>query len=130
MEGVHRAGGIFRILGDLQRVGLINSDVHTVHASTMGAAIDLWDISRNEDEAIETFFRAAPGNVRTTEAFSQAKRWKTVDVDDENGCIRSVVNAYIQDGGLAVLRGNIALDGCIVNIAGVDESIFIFTGNV
>ncbi|MEA1990042.1 MAG: dihydroxy-acid dehydratase [Pseudomonadota bacterium] len=128
MEDVHRAGGIFRILGELQRGGLINSDVHTVHASTMGAAIDLWDISRNEDEAIETFFRAAPGNVRTTEAFSQAKRWKTVDVDDENGCIRSVEHAYTQDGGLAVLRGNIALDGCIVKTAGVDESIFKFTG--
>jgi len=128
MEDVHRAGGIMRILGELERGGLINTDVHTVHASSMGAAIDLWDISRNDDEAIETFFRAAPGNVRTTEAFSQDKRWKTVDADDENGCIRSVEHAYTQDGGLAVLKGNIALDGCIVKTAGVDESIFKFTG--
>ena len=128
MEDVHRAGGIMRILGELERGGLINTDVHTVHASTMGAAIDLWDISRNEDEAIETFFRAAPGNIRTTEAFSQSKRWKTVDTDPENGCIRSMEHAYTQDGGLAVLHGNIALDGCIVKTAGVDESIFKFSG--
>jgi dihydroxy-acid dehydratase len=94
----------------------------------MGAAIDLWDISRNEDEAIRTFFRAAPGNVRTTEAFSQSKRWKDVDIDAENGCIRSLESAYTQDGGLAVLKGNIAQDGCIVKTAGVDESIFKFTG--
>jgi len=123
MEDVHRAGGIMRILGELERGGLIHNDVHTVHASTMGAAIDLWDISRNEDEAIRTFFRAAPGNVRTTEAFSQSKRWKTVDIDAENGCIRSMEHAYTQDGGLAVLKGNIAQDGCIVKTAGVDESM-------
>lgn len=128
MEDVHRAGGIMRILGELDRGGLINRDVHTVHASTMGAALDLWDISRTEDEAVHTFFRAAPGNVRTTEAFSQSKRWKDVDVDDEAGCVRSVEHAYTQDGGLAVLKGNIALDGCIVKTAGVDESIFKFTG--
>ncbi|WP_321326696.1 dihydroxy-acid dehydratase [Thiomicrorhabdus sp.] len=128
MEDVHRAGGIMRILGELERGGLINTDVHTVHASSMGAAIDLWDISRTEDEAIETFFRAAPGNVRTTEAFSQSKRWKTVDTDSENGCIRSMEHAYTQDGGLAVLKGNIAIDGCIVKTAGVDESIFKFSG--
>ena len=123
MEDVHRAGGIFRILGELQRGGLINSETHTVHSSTMGAAIDLWDISRNDDEAIETFFRAAPGNVRTTEAFSQSKRWKEVDVDSENGCIRSMEHAYTQDGGLAVLKGNIAQDGCIVKTAGIDEGM-------
>jgi dihydroxy-acid dehydratase len=128
MEDVHRAGGIMRILGELERGGLINTEVHTVHASTMGAAIDLWDISRNDDASIETFFKAAPGNVRTTQAFSQSKRWKTVDIDAENGCIRSIENAYTQDGGLAVLHGNIAMDGCIVKTAGVDESIFKFTG--
>lgn len=128
MEDVHRAGGIMRILGELERGGLINTDVHTVHASTMGAAIDLWDISRTEDEQVHTFFRAAPGNIRTTEAFSQSKRWKDVDVDDENGCIRSMEHAYTLDGGLAVLKGNIAMDGCIVKTAGVDESIFKFTG--
>ena len=128
MEDVHRAGGIMRILGELERGGLINTEVHTVHASTMGAAIDLWDISRNDDASIETFFKAAPGNVRTTQAFSQSKRWKTVDIDAENGCIRSIEHAYTQDGGLAVLHGNIAMDGCIVKTAGVDESIFKFTG--
>ena len=123
MEDVHRAGGIMRILGELERGSLINTNVHTVHASTMGAAIQLWDISRNKDEALTTFFRAAPGNVRTTQAFSQSKRWKTVDVDAEHGCIRSLEHAYTQDGGLAVLRGNIAQDGCIVKTAGVDESM-------
>lgn len=129
MEDVHRAGGIMRILGELERAGLINTETHTVHASTIGAAIDLWDISRSDDEAIKTFFKAAPGNVRTIEAFSQSKRWKDVDIDDEFGCIRSVEHAYTQDGGLAVLYGNIALDGCIVKTAGVDESILKFTGN-
>lgn len=128
MEDVHRAGGIMRILGELDRGGLINRDVSTVHASTMGAALELWDITRTDDEAVQTFFRAAPGNVRTTEAFSQDKRWKTLDDDDENGCIRSVEHAYTVEGGLAVLYGNIALDGCIVKTAGVDEEIFKFTG--
>ncbi len=128
MEDVHRAGGIMRILGELERGGLLNTEVHTVHASTMAAAIDLWDISRTDDKAVETFFKAAPGNVRTTEAFSQDKRWKTLDEDDENGCIRSIEHAYTKEGGLAVLYGNIALDGCIVKTAGVDESIFKFAG--
>lgn len=128
MEDVHRAGGIMRILGELDRAELLNRDVKTVHASTMAAAIDLWDISRTDDEAVKTFYRAAPGNVRTTEAFSQNKRWKTLDDDDENGCIRSVEHAYTKEGGLAVLYGNIALDGCIVKTAGVDEEIFKFSG--
>ncbi len=128
MEDVHRAGGIMRILGELDRGGLIKRDVPTVHASTMGAALDLWDIRRTDDEAIDTFFRAAPGNVRTTEAFSQSKRWKTVDDDPVDGCVRDMEHAYTKEGGLAVLYGNIALDGCIVKTAGVDESIFKFTG--
>ena len=128
MEDVHRAGGIMRILGELDRGGLIKRDVPTVHASTMGAALDLWDIRRTDDEAIDTFFRAAPGNVRTTEAFSQSKRWKTVDDDPVDGCVRDIEHAYTKEGGLAVLYGNIALDGCIVKTAGVDESIFKFTG--
>ncbi len=128
MEDVHRAGGIMRLLGELERGGLINTATHTVHASTMGAAIELWDIRRNDDEAIHEFFRAAPGNVRTIEAFSQSKRWGSVDIDHENGCIRSVEHAYTQDGGLAILFGNLALDGCIVKTAGVDESIFKFSG--
>jgi dihydroxy-acid dehydratase len=128
MEDVHRAGGIMRILGELDRGGLIKRDVPTVHSSTMGAALDLWDIRRTDDEAINTFFRAAPGNVRTTEAFSQSKRWKTVDVDPINGCVHDIEHAYTKEGGLAVLYGNIALDGCVVKTAGVDESIFKFTG--
>ena len=128
MEDVHRAGGIMRILGELDRGGLINRNTYTVHASTMGAALDLWDIRRTDDPAVHKFFRAAPGNVRTTEAFSQEKRWKDVDVDEKNGCIRSLEHAFTQDGGLAVLKGNIAQDGCIVKTAGVDESIFKFTG--
>ena len=128
MEDVHRAGGIMRILGELDRADLIHRDVSTVHASSMGAALDLWDISRTDDEAVHTFFRAAPGNVRTTQAFSQEKRWKSVDNDEKSGCIRSVEHAYTQEGGLAVLYGNIAQDGCIVKTAGVDEEIFKFTG--
>lgn len=128
MEDVHRAGGIMRILGELDRGGLINRDVHTVHASTMGAALDLWDLRRTDDEAITTFFKAAPGNVRTTEAFSQNKRWKDVDIDPFEGCVRDLEHAYTKEGGLAVLYGNIAQDGCIVKTAGVDESIFKFSG--
>ncbi|MDG6774056.1 dihydroxy-acid dehydratase [Thiomicrorhabdus sp. ZW0627] len=128
MEDVHRAGGIMRILGELERGGLLHTDVSTVHASTMGAALELWDIRRTEDPAVEKFFKAAPGNVRTTVAFSQDKRWKTLDKDEKSGCIRSVENAYTKDGGLAVLYGNIALDGCVVKTAGVDEEIFKFTG--
>lgn len=128
MEDVHRAGGIMRILGELERGGLINTEVGTVHQPTMGAAIEVWDIARTDDDYVETFYKAAPGNVRTVEAFSQNKRWKSVDADDENGCIRSIEHAYTQDGGLAVLHGNIALDGCIVKTAGVDESIFKFSG--
>lgn len=128
IEDVHRAGGIMRILGELARADLIDLDAPTVHASTLGAAIELWDITRTDDEAVHTFFRAAPGGVRTTQAFSQDKRWKSLDMDPENGCIRSVEYAYTQDGGLAVLYGNIARDGCIVKTAGVDEESFKFTG--
>lgn len=123
MEDVHRAGGIMRILGELDRGGLINRDVPTVHASSIGAAMDLWDIRRTDDEAVHKFFRAAPGGVRTTEAFSQDKRWKTTDTDPVEGCVRDIEHAYTRDGGLAVLYGNIALDGCIVKTAGIDESM-------
>ncbi|BBP46507.1 dihydroxy-acid dehydratase [Thiosulfatimonas sediminis] len=128
MEDVHRAGGIMRILGELDRGGLINRDVPTVHASSMGAAIELWDVRRTDNEAVHKFFRAAPGGVRTTVAFSQDKRWKTVDVDPVAGCVRDLEHAYTVEGGLAVLYGNIALDGCIVKTAGVDEEIFKFSG--
>lgn len=128
MEDVHRAGGIMRLLGELNRGGLIHENVGTVHSKTLKEALDKWDITVTEDEDIKTFFRAAPGNVRTTEAFSQSKRWKTLDDDAENGCIRSVEHAFTVEGGLAVLYGNIALDGCIVKTAGVEEELFTFTG--
>ncbi len=128
MEDVHRAGGIFAILGQLDRAGLINRKEPTVHAQTMGDAIDKWDISRTNSESVRQFFMAAPGGVRTTVAFSQSNRWAELDTDRTNGAIRSPENPFSKDGGLAVLKGNIALDGCIVKTAGVDESILKFTG--
>ncbi|MBO9590736.1 dihydroxy-acid dehydratase [Devosia sp.] len=128
MEDVHRAGGIFAILGQLDRGGLINRKEPTVHAATMGDAIDKWDISRTNSESVRNFYMAAPGGVRTTEAFSQSNRWAELDTDRTNGAIRSPEHPFSKDGGLAVLKGNIALDGCIVKTAGVDESILKFTG--
>ncbi|WP_020393559.1 dihydroxy-acid dehydratase [Thiolinea disciformis] len=128
MEDVHRAGGVMGILGELDRAGLIHRDCGTVHSSTMGAALDKWDIMRSKDPAVHTFFSAAPGNVPTQEAFSQNKRWEELDTNREGGCIRDKAHAYSQDGGLAVLFGNIALDGCVVKTAGVDESILKFSG--
>ena len=128
MEDVHRAGGIMRILGELDRGGLINRDCPTVHAETIGHAIDRWDITRTNSETVRDFFKAAPGGVRTTQAFSQASRWDDLDTDGEQGVIRSVEHPFSKDGGLAVLKGNIALDGCIVKTAGVDESILKFKG--
>ncbi|MGL3609112.1 dihydroxy-acid dehydratase [Rhizobium sp. G187] len=128
MEDVHRAGGIMRILGELDRGGLINRDCPTVHAETLGHAIDRWDITRTNSETVRDFFKAAPGGVRTTQAFSQSSRWDDLDTDGETGVIRSVEHPFSKDGGLAVLKGNIALDGCIVKTAGVDESILKFTG--
>ena len=130
MEDVHRAGGVFGILAELNRGGLIHRDVPTVHSKTMGEAIQTYDIVTTEDENIKNFFRAAPGGVRTTEAFSQNKLWPTLDDDRQGGCIRNIKNAYSQDGGLAVLYGNIAKEGCIVKTAGVDEDILKFTGRV
>ncbi|WEK04662.1 MAG: dihydroxy-acid dehydratase [Candidatus Devosia phytovorans] len=128
MEDVHRAGGIFAILGQLDRAGLINRSEPTVHAATMGDAIDKWDISRTNSESVRNFYMAAPGGVRTTQAFSQSNRWAELDLDRQNGVIRSAETPFSKDGGLAVLKGNIALDGCIVKTAGVDESILKFTG--
>ncbi len=128
MEDVHRAGGIMRILGELDRGGLIHTDVSTVHSRTMAEALKKWDISQTDDEDVKLFFRAAPGNVRTTEAFSQSKRWKTLDLDAKSGCIRSVEHAFTQEGGLAILYGNIALEGCIVKTAGIEEELFVFHG--
>ena len=128
MEDVHRAGGVMGILGELDRAGLISRDVPTVHAQSMAAALEQWDIRRTGDEAVKDFYRAAPGGVRTTVAFSQAMRYPTLDDNRAEGCIRDKANAYSQDGGLAVLYGNIALEGCIVKTAGVDDSILKFTG--
>lgn len=128
MEDVHRAGGIMAILGQLDRAGLINRKEPTVHAATMGDALDKWDISRTNSESVRQFFMAAPGGVRTTQAFSQSNRWTELDLDRQNGVIRSAENPFSKDGGLAVLKGNIALDGCIVKTAGVDESILKFSG--
>ncbi|MBT9290111.1 dihydroxy-acid dehydratase [Prosthecodimorpha staleyi] len=127
MEDVHRAGGIMAILGELEKAGLVDTNVPTVHAETLGAAINRWDISRTKSETALKFFSAAPGGVPTTEAFSQEARWEP-DTDRAKGAIRSVENAFSKDGGLAVLYGNIALDGCIVKTAGVDASILKFTG--
>ncbi|MBK7674144.1 dihydroxy-acid dehydratase [Accumulibacter sp.] len=128
MEDVHRAGGIFAILGELDRAGLIHRGVPTVHARTLGEAIDTWDVMRTQESQVRQFYMAAPGGIPTQTAFSQGRRYPELDLDRAHGCIRSQANAYSQDGGLAVLYGNIATDGCIVKTAGVDESIWVFTG--
>ncbi len=128
MEDVHRAGGIMAILGQLDRAGLLHTHLPTVHSKTLGDALNQWDISRTNDPDVQTFFKAAPGGVPTQTAFSQSRRWDDLDLDRENGVIRSAENAFSKDGGLAVLNGNVALDGCIVKTAGVDESILKFTG--
>ena len=129
MEDVHRAGGIMGILGELNRGGLLHGDVSTIHSATMNEAIAKWDIVTSNDPKIDEFYRAAPGGVRTTQAFSTQNRYKELDRDREGGVIRSVEHAFSKDGGLAVLYGNIALDGCIVKTAGVDDSILKFTGS-
>ena len=128
MEDVHRAGGVMAILGQLERAGLLHTDLPTVHSPTMGAALERWDISRTESETVRTFFKAAPGGVPTQTAFSQSRRWEELDLDRETGVIRNAEHAFSKDGGLAVLSGNLALDGCIVKTAGVDESILVFSG--
>jgi len=128
MEDVHRAGGVMGILAELNRADLLHSDTGTVHSKTMQAGLDKWDVKTTTNESVKTFYSAGPGNVRTTQAFSQSKRWPSVDDDREAGCIRSIDNAYSQEGGLAVLYGNIALDGCVVKTAGVDDSILKFSG--
>jgi dihydroxy-acid dehydratase len=128
MEDVHRAGGIMAILGQLERAGLLNRNLPTVHSATIGDAIDRWDISRANDEAVRKFFLAAPGGVPTQEAFSQSRRWEGLDLDRAKGVIRDAEHPFSKDGGLAVLTGNLALDGCIVKTAGVDDSILKFRG--
>ena len=128
MEDVHRAGGIMAILGELEKAKLLNSDNKTVHSETMLDAIQKWDINRKPSNEVKEFYSAAPGMIPTTQPFSQNKRYSELDVDRENGCIRDSDNAHSQDGGLAVLKGNIASDGCIVKTAGVDEKILTFSG--
>jgi len=128
MEDVHRAGGIMGILGSLDRAGLLHNDIPMVHSATVKDALDAWDIKRNPSDAVKTFFRAGPAGVPSQTAFSQDTRWDTLDDDREKGCIRELEHAYSLEGGLAVLYGNIAENGCIVKTAGVDESIFTFSG--
>ena len=128
IEDVHRAGGIMAILGELARGGLLHADVATVHAATLGDAIAKWDIATVDDERVSTFYRAGPAGIPTQVAFSQATRWPSLDADRVEGCIRSVEHAYSREGGLAVLAGNIAPDGCVVKTAGVDASAHVFEG--
>lgn len=129
IEDVHRAGGILAILGELARAGLLHLDVGNIHSGTLGQAIAAWDInSGNATQEVQDLFKAAPGGVRTQVAFSQDRYYQELDLDREKGCIRSKAHAYSQDGGLAVLYGNLAPNGCIVKTAGVDESILTFTG--
>ncbi len=128
MEDVHRAGGVLAILGELDKGGLINRNCSTIQERNIGEVIEYFDINRNPAEDVKEFYRAAPGGVRTTQAFSQSERYNTLDLDRTDGCIRSVENAYSKDGGLAVLKGNIAVDGCIVKSAGVAKENFTFRG--
>ncbi|GHF63434.1 dihydroxy-acid dehydratase [Streptomyces mashuensis] len=129
MEDVHRAGGIPALLGELHRAGLLDEDVHAVHSPSLSDWLKTWDVRGGSPspEAVE-LWHAAPGCVRSATAFSQSERWEALDTDTENGCIRSADHAYSKDGGLAVLRGNLAVDGCVVKTAGVDESIWTFEG--
>ena len=128
MEDVHRAGGVVGILGELAAGGLLHTDVPTVHSKTLGDGLAQWDVARSEYEVAQSRYLAGPAGIPTQVAFSQDCRWPELDVDRENGCIRDIEHAYSQDGGLAVLYGNLAEDGCIVKTAGVDESILTFSG--
>lgn len=128
MEDIHRAGGIMAILGELDRAGLLDTTVSTIHEKTLKDALKKWDVVQSTDEAVHEFYRAAPGGVPTQTAFSQSRRYTNVDTDREGGVIRNAEHAFSQDGGLAVLFGNLAEDGCIVKTAGVDESILKFSG--
>ena len=128
LEDVHRAGGIAAILGELDRAGLLHGEVSTVHSKTLRDGLKQWDIAQTQNEEVKKFFRAAPGGIITTIAFSQSMLYPDLDTDRAQGCIRDKAHAYSKDGGLAVLHGNIALDGCIVKTAGVDESILKFSG--
>jgi dihydroxy-acid dehydratase len=128
MEDVHRAGGIMAILGELDRAGLLNASEPTVHSATLREALQRWDISQTRSESVQNFYRAAPGGVPTQVAFSQDRRWEKLDLDRSAGVIRDADHAFSKDGGLAILKGNLAGDGCIVKTAGVDETNLVFTG--
>ena len=128
LEDVHRAGGVMAILGELDRAGLLNRGLPMVHSKTLEDALSRWDIKQTKSESVRKFFMAAPGNVPTQVAFSQERRFEELDTDRATGCVRDAEHAYSKDGGLAVLSGNIALEGCIVKTAGVDESILKFEG--
>ena len=128
LEDVHRAGGIMAILGQLERAGLIHAQLPTVHSPTLAQALERWDVARSPSEEVKSFYRAAPGGVPTQVAFSQERRFSELDTDRANGVVRDAEHAFSQDGGLAVLYGNLAEDGCIVKTAGVDESILVFSG--
>jgi dihydroxy-acid dehydratase len=128
MEDVHRAGGVIGILGELDRASLLHREVPTVHSASLGEALDRWDVIRSEEEAARVRFLAAPGGIATQVAFSQDSRWPELDLDRANGCIRNLEHAYSRDGGLAVLYGNLAEQGCIVKTAGVDPANLTFVG--
>ena len=128
MEDVHRAGGVMGILGELNRAGLIHNDLPTVHSASLKEALEKWDVMVTHDEKVNEFYKAGPAGIPTQTAFSQSTRWPSLDADRATGCIRSIENAYSEEGGLAILTGNLAPDGCVVKTAGVDESIHIFEG--
>ena len=128
VEDVHRAGGVMGLLGELHRGGMLHAQCHTVHAPSMASALEQWDVASNGDTAVAEFYRAGPAGIPTQTAFSQDTRWQRLDLDREQGCIRSMQHAYSAEGGLAVLYGNIAEDGCVVKTSGVDESNWVFEG--
>ena len=128
VEDVHRAGGIFALLGELDRAGLLDTSLPTVHSQSLAEALETWDIMRKPTPEVIEFYRAGPAGIPTQQAFSQSTRWNNLDADRENGCIRDLAHAYSQEGGLAVLYGNLAEDGCVVKTAGIDESILVFRG--
>jgi dihydroxy-acid dehydratase len=128
IEDVHRAGGIMGILAELDRAGLIHNDLPTVHSATLKDALEKWDIINRPSDAVKNFYKAGPAGIPTQTAFSQSTRWSSLDADRANGCIRNIENAFSLEGGLAVLTGNLAPDGCVVKTSGVDESIHVFEG--
>lgn len=128
IEDVHRAGGIMGILAELHRAGLIHGDLPTVHSATLEEALNKWDIVGRPSESVKTFYKAGPAGIPTQTAFSQSTRWSSLDADRANGCIRNIENAFSLEGGLAILTGNLAPDGCVVKTSGVDESIHVFEG--